>query len=188
MVQVPKTLGTLMEHIWIDGGCNPNPGVGTIGVYCKNKFRCGLKVADATTNNRMEYVSLYAAIMLSRKFNFDSIDIRTDSKIVAATFNNRRFVGKGNQTLASIRQAFMQAAEKFGSKNIRVAWVPREENLVADELATMAYTEDVWDGMMGANKESFISLLQSKVNPVPDLPKKSKTINGSDFRFPGEIL
>jgi ribonuclease HI len=151
--------------IWIDGGCNPNPGKGTIGIYSKN-FRCGLCLSGQSTNNRMEYVALYGALKLADQLGFKNVSILTDSSIVARTFNNKNYSGAKNKTLHAIRTAFIKKAADIAK--LSVGWVRREENVDADELTNLAYDNDVWEGLEAIDKNAFIDDLKSKIAVVED--------------------
>jgi ribonuclease HI len=150
-----------MSEIYIDGGCSPNPGIGTIGIFCRDRFRCGLKLSETTTNNRMEYVALYGALRIAQHLGLKTINIHTDSNIVATTFNNKNYGGGKNATLHSIRAAFKAKADELSGVSIR--WVAREGNTDADELTNIAYDNEVWEGLELIDKEKFIAELQALI-------------------------
>jgi len=149
--------------IFTDGGCNPNPGRGTVGIYCKDRFRCGLALAEDTTNNRMEYVALYGALKIAKRLGFKKISVYTDSKILATTFNNKDYSGGANKILHTIRAAIVATASDIGKTKVSVHWVPRESNVEADELTSIAYERDVWEGLGEIDKSEFMSDLKSKI-------------------------
>ena len=153
--------GTSEIKIWIDGGCNPNPGKGTIGIYSTGKFKCGLCLSKKTTNNQMEYIALYGALKIAEKLKVKKITIYTDSKILATTFNNKNYTGGANKILHNIRAAFVKKASEL--PKVSVQWVPRESNTNADELTNLAYDNDVWDGLEEVDKIQFISDLVQRI-------------------------
>ena len=149
--------------IFTDGGCNPNPGRGTVGIYCKDKFRCGLALGEDTTNNRMEYVALYGALKIAEQLGFKRVSVYTDSKILATTYNNKDYSGGTNKILHAIRSAIIATASDIGKTKVSVHWVPRESNVEADELTSVAYERDVWEGLDEIDRSQFVSDLKSKI-------------------------
>jgi ribonuclease HI len=112
----------------------------------------------------MEYVALYGALKLVEQLGLGEVEIFTDSSILARTFHNKNFSnGSGNQTLQVIRTAFIKKASDIGLENISVNWVPREENVNADELTNLAYENDVWYGLDDVDKDTFADDLKSKI-------------------------
>ncbi len=142
--------------LYIDGSCNPNPGVGTIGIYGDN-IRCGLKLSNKTTNNQMEYLALLAAIKIGQFNKVEKLTILTDSSILDRTFKNKNFSSAGrNPILSKIREEFIKQA----GDSVEITWVRREENTGADKLTKLAHSSDIYEGLE-LNKEELKNYLTS---------------------------
>lgn len=76
--------------IYTDGGCFPNPGLGSFAYIVLDEseteiIRQSVKVDVETTNNRMEYKALIEAVKTCHVD--DDIELFTDSMLLVNTFN-----------------------------------------------------------------------------------------------------
>lgn len=134
---------------WFDGCCEPiNPG-GTASygaVLFRNKERIWeeSKIVTVppdilTSNNVAEYTGfiaiLYSLLCLRDFPKHAPIIIKGDSMLVVEQMNGRwqmrgghyvRYAVEAKRTLKAVRKRF---------KNIRIEWIPREQNSLADELS-----------------------------------------------------
>ena len=69
-------------HIYTDGGCKGNPGIGAWAFYVPDMSFGDNGNNHDTTNNRMELMATIEAIVWAKKNNIESIVIYTDSQYV----------------------------------------------------------------------------------------------------------
>lgn len=91
------------------------------------------------SNNVGEFkaVSIALNYLLTLKQENEKILLHTDSQLVANQLNKEWRV-KGGEYLPYYYEA-RALVEKF--TNLRITWVPREQNKAADKLAQIAYRE-----------------------------------------------
>jgi len=81
-MQIPSSPSTSPIHIWTDGACKGNPGVGGWGALLKQgaheKTLCGGEAN--TTNNRMELLAVIEALRALKRPS--TVTIHTDSQYV----------------------------------------------------------------------------------------------------------
>lgn len=122
-----------------DGGCWPNPGVGTFGVVAKvnGKTICRMrKRIGHATNNIAEWCGALAALdyALVQGRRYPSVELRMDSQLVVHQLNGRwRVKHEGLKPLAEEGRARLARLRSFGVQ-VRVQWVPRGQNKEADAL------------------------------------------------------
>ena len=134
-----------MITIYFDGLCRPkNPGgVATYGYLI---FRDGKKVKSGygvvgsgpgMTNNVAEYSALkQAAEWLRRQGGDDEIMIKGDSQLVIHQMN-----GTWQVRSATSKKFVPEIRRLFEGRKIRFIWIPREQNVEADELSNLAYDQ-----------------------------------------------
>ena len=71
-------------RIYTDGSCITHTGVGGWATVSLQQTMCGCK--DHTTNNEMELLAIYYAIVQSK--GYDEVHIYTDSEYAYMTFTN----------------------------------------------------------------------------------------------------
>ncbi|NSW88155.1 ribonuclease HI family protein [bacterium] len=123
--------------IFIDGACQPNPGSGGIGIYVisnDTEEKISLPLKGTVTNNIAEYEALIFALntIIKRKELYDHIDIFSDSQLVCMQFNKKWKCKDKN--LSVLLDKALKLRDEIKSK-VSLAYIPREENKVADELA-----------------------------------------------------
>ncbi len=123
--------------IFIDGACQPNPGSGGIGIYVisnDTEEKISLPLKGTVTNNIAEYEALIFALntVIKRKELYDHIDIFSDSQLVCMQFNKKWKCKDKN--LSVLLDKALKLRDEIKSK-VSLAYIPREENKVADELA-----------------------------------------------------
>jgi ribonuclease HI len=128
--------------LFCDGACNPNPGPMGIGVAMidddgKLVGSISRALGDGT-NNVAEFEAVLAALELARNRGIFSPDIFTDSRLVVEQIAGRYIVSA--QHLRALRD---RAARDVESLEAMLAWIPREENTLADRLSKRALAPDV---------------------------------------------
>jgi ribonuclease HI len=127
---------------YFDGCCEPvNPG-GTMGfgaVVTEDGQiiwqSCGMSAPDSgpTSNNLAEYTALLALLdyFIEADLVDSEIEIRGDSKLVIEQMTGNWRIDEGIYVPAA------RHAERLASKftNLRLLWIPREYNQIADKLS-----------------------------------------------------
>ncbi|MBN2075542.1 MAG: ribonuclease HI family protein [Dehalococcoidales bacterium] len=121
--------------IFTDGGAEPNPGPGAIGVVIQNQQ--GETVATISravgrvTNNQAEYMAVIAALEKAASLGYDEVEMRADSELVVRQINGRYRVKN-----ADLKPLYTKATElKNRLKNFSITHIPRNLNKEADRLA-----------------------------------------------------
>lgn len=138
-----------MIVIYTDGLAEPNPGIGTYGyVILKDGARVSSRhgfSGQRVTNNYAEYDGLIHALAELSGNEGDEIVVRSDSSLLVNQMAGAWKVGKkayNNPHEGSYVEKFLEARElarKFAK--LRFEWIPREQNMEADELSRVAYRE-----------------------------------------------
>jgi len=124
--------------IYTDGGCRYNPGPAAIGVVIQDVQ--GVKLATISdyigqgTNNQAEYRALIAGLEKAHALGASSVEIRTDSQLIAEQMRGRYKVKD-----AALKPLFQKAqilSHRFQSFCIN--HIPREMNSEADRLVGLA--------------------------------------------------
>jgi len=133
--------------VWADGLCEPvNPG----GIACYGWIasRDGLKLSEGlgvaargsrATNNVAEYQAVIEALrwLLSAGHSGEPVELRSDSQLVT-----RQLAGDYAVRSGRIRPLYDQARALLSQfRDIRLRWVPRDQNEEADALSRCAYAE-----------------------------------------------
>ena len=129
-------------EIYIDGASKGNPGHSGIGVViCRegNAVKNISRYIGQATNNIAEYTALIFALQEALIMRADSVKINTDSQLLYRQINRTYKVKHPN-----IIGLFTQALQLMsGFTKVSIRHIPREENLVADKLATQAVNKEV---------------------------------------------
>ena len=125
--------------IQTDGASRGNPGPSAIGVVIRDSKKTVVakisRYIGKTTNNQAEYQAIIAALEKALELKASSIELRTDSQLVACQLN-----GTYKVKTASIAPLYHKACELLGQFNsAKVEHVPREANSEADRLANQAF-------------------------------------------------
>jgi len=126
--------------IFIDGACQPNPGLGGVGVHIilnESEERYSRPLKNIVTNNIAEYEALILSLklILDKDITAKEIQIFSDSKLICMQFNNQ-WKCKDAKLLPLLKQAIELHSRIKSPLNLSL--IPREENFVADKLAKSA--------------------------------------------------
>ncbi len=138
----------LKVKCFFDGACDPNPdGAMGFGVYIESNIEmsggCKLSNGEAAkkgnTNNIAEYKAVLGLLNWLRHDPFKQdceYFICGDSRLVVMQLRQDWKV-KSNPQLRSLRDECLEIIEKLKSRGneFYVAWIPREQNKLADELS-----------------------------------------------------
>jgi ribonuclease HI len=128
-----------MNHleIYIDGASKGNPGHSGVGVVV---YHDGLRIKNISnyigiaTNNVAEYTALIYALEEALLLKAKSLKINTDSQLLARQLNKIYKVKH-----AGIINLYNRALHLLtGFEKVLINHIPREENSLADKLATEA--------------------------------------------------
>lgn len=140
-------------HIFTDGACSNNPGVGGWSSIVYNGVEKVIMAGydDETTNNRMElkgFISgLEAAVNISTDENKpNDITIFTDSKYIENPINCKWIEMWPNKGFKNIKNVdlWVKVIDLLSMVKVNVVWIPRESNKEADQIAKNAR-----DGLYG---------------------------------------
>jgi len=131
-----------MNHleIYIDGASKGNPGKSGIGVVIHQNNRLVKNIASyigVATNNVAEYTALIYALEEALLLKASSLKINTDSQLLARQLN--KIYKVRNEGIISLYNRAVHLLTGFD--NVLISHIPREENTVADKLATQAIKE-----------------------------------------------
>lgn len=121
--------------IYTDGGAEPNPGPGSIGVVIQDQQ--GKTIATISrsvgtvTNNQAEYMAVIAALEKAVSLGFNEIDMRADSELIVRQINGRYRVKNAN--LKPLYQKVVDLKSRL--KSFTITHIPRNLNKEADRLA-----------------------------------------------------
>jgi ribonuclease HI len=128
-----------MSHleIFIDGASKGNPGESGVGIVI---YRDGAAIKNigsyigCATNNVAEYTALLYALEEALLLKAKSLKINTDSQLLARQLNKIYKVKNKN-----ILNLYNRAVHLLtGFEKVLINHIPREENCIADRLATKA--------------------------------------------------
>jgi ribonuclease HI len=124
--------------ICADGAARGNPGPAAIGATLKDEK--GTSVAHisrrigVTTNNQAEYRAIIAALEKAISLGARHVELKSDSELVVKQINGRYKVKK-----AVLRSLYQKVIQLIGSlEGFSIAYIPREKNREADNLANKA--------------------------------------------------
>jgi ribonuclease H / adenosylcobalamin/alpha-ribazole phosphatase len=125
--------------VHFDGGCRPNPGLGSYGY----RIKIGKTVhkhgglLGSTTSNIAEYCGLISALRRCRTLGVTDIAVYGDSKLIVQQVN-KRWKTK-NKRLIVLCRIVRDLLRQF--KKWKIYWVPREHNAWADSIAEEVRSE-----------------------------------------------
>lgn len=128
-----------MIELNFDGFCEINPGtIGGYGVIIKRNKKTMKLISERfsdvkISNNVAEYKGLFSGLLylLNLDYNREEIRVYGDSMLVIMQMCGCWKIKKG--LYKNIALETKKLIEKFS--NISFEWIPREKNLVADELS-----------------------------------------------------
>lgn len=124
---------------WTDGACAGNPGSIGIGVHIEDPD-CGVvaQVGEACgtgTNNEAEYLAVLKAVTLAAEKGFRGVRIKSDSELVVKQLKGEYFIGNPRMRILAAK---VQKSAQGLPEGFSIHWTPREQNEVADALASRA--------------------------------------------------
>lgn len=121
--------------LYIDGASKGNPGWSGIGVVLCNEAGEPIKEIGESigvaTNNVAEYRALIRGLEEARAMGWDSVEVYTDSELLARQLNGQYSVRTPH--LVPLYRRAMQLLKLF--KTAWIHYIPREQNAHADKLA-----------------------------------------------------
>ena len=121
--------------IFTDGGAEPNPGPGAIGVVIQNQqgetIATISRSVGTVTNNQAEYMAVIAALEKALSLGYDDVEMRADSELIVRQINGRYKVK--NTALKPLYQKVVELQSQF--KSFTISHIPRNLNKEADRLA-----------------------------------------------------
>ena len=128
-----------MNHleIYIDGASKGNPGHSGVGIVIYRQGQIIKNISQyigEATNNVAEYTALIFALEESLLLKAEILKINTDSQLLARQLNKIYKVRH-----PGIVNLYNRALHLLtGFKKVTIEHIPREENCLADKLATQA--------------------------------------------------
>lgn len=128
-----------MSHlkIYIDGASKGNPGESGVGIVIYRDDHIIKKISNhigSATNNAAEYTALIYALEEALLLKARSLEINTDSQLLARQLNRIYKVRH-----AGIKKFYNRIMHLLtGFEKVSVNHIPREQNKLADKLATEA--------------------------------------------------
>lgn len=126
------------RKIWIDGACSPNPGKMGCGVYMPVDGGDHVSISaegGQGTNNESEWRALLLALTLCVEMGITKARIHSDSALVVNQYNER---WRKRAAMAIRMFAACQELVRKNNLDIKLVWIPREQNGYADALAKSA--------------------------------------------------
>jgi len=122
-------------NIYIDGASKGNPGAASVGVViCDDKKniikKFGKPIGEAT-NNIAEYTALLYGLQEAVILNAKHCNIYSDSELLVKQINGSYKVKDQN-----IRLLWGLAQHLIETLKVNIKYIPREENALADTLAS----------------------------------------------------
>ncbi len=158
-----------MRKIQFDGAAIPNPGEMGIGVVLIENSKIitsiSKKLPDKGTNNIAEYTALLTGILKALELGWKEVSIEGDSELVINQVNGTWSIKK--EHLENLYNQVVKELSNFDAYTIN--WIPRENNSIADKLASNAlgYEKDPH----GAIKNYYNSYNVNKNNVDIKCPK-----------------
>lgn len=128
-----------MSHlkIYIDGASKGNPGESGVGIVIYRDDHIIKKISNyigSATNNAAEYTALIYALEEALLLKARSLEINTDSQLLARQLNRIYKVKH-----AGLKNFYNRITHLLtGFEKVSVNHIPREQNKLADQLATEA--------------------------------------------------
>jgi ribonuclease HI len=125
--------------IHTDGAVRGNPGPAAIGATLKdekgNLIASISRRIGSTTNNQAEYQAIINALEKASSLGARHIELKSDSELVVKQINGKYKIKK-----AMLRPLYQKVIQLIGSlEGFKIAYIPREQNTEADNLANKAF-------------------------------------------------
>lgn len=132
---------TFMLIVHADGGCQPNPGEGTIGVVAFKDGQCIHTHSEAigqATNNIAEWSAALWALKYALDSGEPEIELRMDSRMVVMQLNGRWKVKHPGLKPYAVKAAELLKLARQANLKLTISWVGRDDNSAADQAAGAA--------------------------------------------------
>lgn len=128
---------TTFWKAWFDGATQPNPGQRGIGGLLLSPQGQRIEISQAIgygTNNEAEYEALIAVLSEAVMQKVTQLIVRGDSKLVLSQVSGEWKCESA--TLIELRNEAQAWIKQI--KDVKLVWIPREENIDADALSVKA--------------------------------------------------
>ena len=136
--------------LFFDGGASPNPGCGGGGFQLLDershevaRKAVGIYPYTNVTNNQAEYIGLIAGLLEAEQQGMRRLAVKGDSKLVINQMDGT--YDCHSDKLISLRDYANEIERRF--QRITYTWIPRNQNTVADALASLGKTDDADEEM-----------------------------------------
>ncbi len=124
--------------VFTDGASQGNPGLAAIGATIKDeqgKLITSISQGiGRTTNNQAEYRAIIAALEQAIRLDANQVDMYSDSELVV-----RQIKGQYRVKKATLKPLYWKVKQLQGHfESFTINYIPREQNIEADSLASMA--------------------------------------------------
>lgn len=120
--------------IYTDGGADPNPGPGAIGVVIKNESNETIatisRPVGRVTNNQAEYMAVIAGLEKALELGIHEVRILADSLLVVSQLNGTYKVR--NLRMKPLYEQVVGLSSRF--RKFSIEYIPRALNTEADRL------------------------------------------------------
>jgi ribonuclease HI len=121
-------------NIYIDGASKGNPGKSAYGIVILKDGKIYKKTGGfigITTNNVAEYISLIFSLIECISFQKEEIEIKSDSLLLIKQISGEYKIKDGKLKILN----FIAKSLLSKYKNIKIKYIEREKNKIADEVA-----------------------------------------------------
>jgi ribonuclease HI len=125
---------------YFDGASRGNPGKSGAGACLTDRGSVIWECAEylgVKTNNEAEYGALIRLLEEARARKLAEIEIRGDSKLVVCQLKREWKIN-----LPHLRELAARAWKLMDGMSVKLVWVPRKENCLADALSNKAIDEN----------------------------------------------
>lgn len=127
----------MILHIYTDGACRGNPGQAGVSAVIMdesgNILQKYSRYIGITTNNVAEYTALVEALNISLSYNPHYVYLYLDSELVV-----KHIKGLYRVRDIKLKALYDQVMTFLRSLQYEITHIPREKNILADELAKEA--------------------------------------------------
>ena len=130
--------------LFFDGGASPNPGCGGGGFYLIDdrgheitREAVGIFPYTNVTNNQAEYIGLITGLLEAESQGLRRLAAKGDSELVINQMNG--YYEARSDRIVALNQYANEIERRF--QRVTYAWISRQENAVADSLASQGKTE-----------------------------------------------
>jgi len=162
-----------MKKIQFDGAAIPNPGkmgIGVVLIEDKSEIaKISQKLPDNGTNNIAEYTALLTGLTKALELGWKHVLIEGDSKLVINQVKGAWEINKAH--LKRLHARVIKELSNFDSYALN--WIPRNNNSVADELASKAlmHKEDGYPRAETKIEEATTDETKTKIEIETKCPK-----------------